>query len=117
MKMELKMYKVIELTLSEREVYVAKDRYKKEYRVGSEGSWKITKDVDEVIEIVNKEKEISSELLIRYLKRMCENPFISKRLVVEYIEQVLDELVILAEDKRTYIALMNIRFACTRGLK
>ena len=60
---------------------------------------------------VNKEKEISSELLIRYLKRMCENPFISKRLVVEYIEQVLDELVILAEDKRTYIALMNIRFA------
>ena len=58
MKMELKMYKVIELTLSEREVYVAKDRYKKEYRVGSEGSWKITKDVDEVIEIVNKEKEM-----------------------------------------------------------
>ncbi len=55
--------------------------------------------------------EISSDLLVRYLKRMCENPFISKRLLLEYIEDVLKELMECSEDKWKQMALASINSA------
>ena len=60
---------------------------------------------------VKQDKEMSTELLLRYLKRMCENPFVSKRLVLEYIDMVLGELSALTENRQSHNVLVAIHNA------
>ena len=65
-------------------------------------------DVIDMVFANDKQEEISFELLLRYVKRMCDNTFVSKRLLLEYISDVLMELVELSENKWKQTALMSI---------
>ena len=55
--MELRVYKMFELTATEEDVYTIQGDCKKEYKVGREGNWTITKDLNEVAETIKTEKE------------------------------------------------------------
>ncbi len=57
---------------------------------------------------VNEEENASFEVLLRYLKQMCENTFVSKRLLIEYIEQILSELIVISNDKWKQAALSSV---------
>ena len=53
----MKMYKIFELTAREEDVYVSLNEFKKEYIVGSEGTWKMTQDIVDVVATIKEEKE------------------------------------------------------------
>ena len=65
-------------------------------------------DVIDMVFANGKQEEISFELLLRYVKRMCDNTFVSKRLLLEYITQVLMDLIERSENKWKQSALMSI---------
>ena len=65
-------------------------------------------DVIDMVFAGGKQEDVSYELLLRYVKRMCEDSFVSKRLLLEYITDVLMELVELSENKWKQSALMSI---------
>lgn len=65
-------------------------------------------DVIDMIFSEGRQEEVSYELLLRYVKRMCENSFISKRLLLEYITGVLMELIKLSDNKQKQAALMSV---------
>ncbi|MBQ8279100.1 MAG: GGDEF domain-containing protein [Roseburia sp.] len=65
-------------------------------------------DVIDMVFANEKQEDVSFELLLRYVKRMCENTFVSKRLLLEYITDILMELVDFSENKWKQTALMSI---------
>jgi len=65
-------------------------------------------DIIDMVFVNEKQEEVAKDLLVRYVKRMCEFTFVSKRLMLEYITDVLMELVELSGDKWKQTALMSI---------
>ena len=67
----------------------------------------------DVVEMVfdSKGDEISFEVLLRYLKRLTENTYVSKRLLIEHIGRILSELLDFAGDNRKQKALISISAA------
>lgn len=68
-------------------------------------------DVIDMVFANEKQEDVSFELLLRYVKRMCENSFVSKRLLLEYLADVLKELMQASENKWKQTALMSIQTA------
>ena len=64
----------------------------------------------DVVDMVfaNEKDDMSFELLLRYLKRMLENCYVSKRLLLEHISNTLTELMEFSEDKRKQSSLSAI---------
>ena len=67
----------------------------------------------DVVDMVfaSEEDEVSFEVLLRYLKRMTENTYVSKRLLLEHIGRILTELMEFSEDKRKQTSLAAIASA------
>lgn len=63
--------------------------------------------LNEVIAIVfeGKEAELDSEITHRYLKKMCQHPFVSKQIMLEYLEKVLFELIDYTDDEEKKMGL------------
>ena len=63
--------------------------------------------LDEVIAIVfeGKEADLDSETMHRNLKKMCQHPFVSKQIMLEYLEKVLFELIDCADDEQKKMEL------------
>ena len=68
-------------------------------------------DVIDMVFTNEKEEDVSFELLVRYVKRMCENSYVSKHLLLEYLTDVLKELIEFSENKWKQTALMSIQSA------
>ncbi len=64
--------------------------------------------------IFGGEQEGSFELLTRYLKKMCENTFVSKTLLLEYCDEILMELIECSSDKQKHAALRSVSDAMQR---
>lgn len=67
----------------------------------------------DVVDMVfaNKGDQVSFEVLLRYLKRLTENAYVSKRLLLEHIGRILTELLEFSDDKRKQTALVAISSA------
>lgn len=65
-------------------------------------------DVVDMVFANEKQENVSYELLLRYVKRMCENSFVSKRLLLENLTDILKELMEYSENKWKQNALMSI---------
>lgn len=68
-------------------------------------------DVIDMVFAKEKQEELSYELLLRYVKLMCENTFVSKRLLLEDITDTLMQLVEISEKKWEQSALLSIMTA------
>ncbi len=68
-------------------------------------------DVIDMVFANENEEDVSVELLLRYVKRMCENIYVSKRLLLEYLTDILKELIEYSENKWKQTALMSIQSA------
>lgn len=55
-----------------------------------------------------KDQDIASEQIRRYLKRMCQHPFISKRLLLEYVDSMFFEFMEYTEDEQKQLTISNI---------
>lgn len=70
----------------------------------------------DVIDMVfgSKGDEVSFEVLLRYLKRLTEDTYVSKRLLLEHISRFLSELLDYSEDRRKQSALISISNAMSQ---
>ena len=84
------------------------ERDKKKYRALLELFFS---DIVEMIFANEDKEEITFELLVRYLKRLCENKYVSKQLLLEYCDKFIKELVGFTQKKRKQAALMSIMTA------
>ncbi len=56
----------------------------------------------------NKCEDVSYDLLFRYLKKMCDYSYISKRLLLESVELLIQELIEFSDDKSVHSGLTSI---------
>lgn len=70
----------------------------------------------DVIDMVfgSKGDEVSFEVLLRYLKRLTEDTYVSKRLLLEHISRILSELLDFSEDRHKQSALISISNAMSQ---
>ena len=70
----------------------------------------------DVIDMVFESKgdEVSFEVLLRYLKRLTENTYISKLLLLEHISRILNTLLEFTEDRKKQKALIAISVAMNK---
>lgn len=66
--------------------------------------------VDEAIRIVfeGDTDEVNNEVLRRNLKKMCQHPFVSKRLLLEYLEKIIYELMDFSKDEQEQLGLTQL---------
>lgn len=62
----------------------------------------------DVVSMAYEEKEVSVDLLLRYLKKLCDYSFVSKHLLQDSLGGILQELMEYAPDKQTQSVLMAI---------
>ena len=70
----------------------------------------------DVIDMVfdSKGDEVSFEVLLRYLKRLTENSYVSKRLLLDHIGRILNMLLDFTEDRQKQSALIAISSAMSQ---
>ncbi|MBQ3558135.1 MAG: diguanylate cyclase [Agathobacter sp.] len=63
--------------------------------------------LDEVVAIVfeGKDADLDNETMHRNLKKMCQHPFVSKQIMLEYLEKVLFELIDCADEESKKMGL------------
>lgn len=65
-------------------------------------------DIVEMVFAKEENEEIVIDLLLRYLKRLCENKHVSKRLLLEYCSKFIRDLIEFTRNKRKETALMSV---------
>ena len=96
----MKMYKIFELTAREEDVYVSLNEFKKEYIVGSEGTWKMTQDIVDVVATIKEEKE-------NFIKR--NEQYKRKKIVKDEITEFCANLTEYHKDGRVSKSVFYIK--------